>query len=92
VKHAVQRGILGTNSAFAPGSRKRDTQIIYKNPVRTSQETYYLSANRLKLTRERVTVYCENHMKHINTLCKQNAEFYNFKTGGTHSNHWTLKG
>jgi hypothetical protein len=22
VKHAVQRGILGTNSAFAPGSRK----------------------------------------------------------------------
>jgi hypothetical protein len=46
------------------------------------------------LFRETVPVYCENHMKHINTLCGQNAEFYHVtsKTGGAYSNHWVLKG
>jgi hypothetical protein len=50
--------------------------IIYKNRVRTSQETHYVSAtepNRLMLFRETVTVYCENHTKHSDTLCGQNA-------------------
>jgi hypothetical protein len=52
--------------------------IIYKNSVRTSQETHYLSItklNQLMLFRETVTVYCENHTEHTNTLCGQNAEF-----------------
>jgi hypothetical protein len=53
---------------------------VYKNPVRTSQETHYVSAanpNRLMLFRETVAVYCENHTEHINTLCGQNADnFY----------------
>jgi hypothetical protein len=52
---------------------------IYKNSVRTSQETLYVTAtktNRLMLFGETVAVYCENHMEHINTLCGQNAEFW----------------
>jgi hypothetical protein len=50
---------------------------IYKNPIRTSQETHYVSAtepNRLMLFGETVAVYCETHMEHTNTLCGQNAE------------------
>jgi hypothetical protein len=53
---------------------------LYKNSVRTSQETRYVSAtetNRLILFRETVAVYCENHTEHTNTLCGQNAEFCN---------------
>jgi hypothetical protein len=41
---------------------------------------------------ETATVYCENHTEHTNTLCEQNAEFFNVKVGGTYSNHWALKG
>jgi hypothetical protein len=58
----------------------RNTQIhcvgrIYSNSVRTSEETHYISAtkpNRLMLFRETVTVYCENHTEHTDTLCGQN--------------------
>jgi hypothetical protein len=43
------------------------------------------------LYREIIAVCSENHTKHINTLCGQNAEFVNVKPGGTDSNHWALK-
>jgi hypothetical protein len=34
------------------------------------------------LHREIITVYSENHMKHLKTLCRQNAEFlYVIHTG-----------
>jgi neutral trehalase len=60
------------------------SSVIYKNSVRTSQETHYVSAtepNRLMLFRETVAVYCENHTEHMNTLCGQNAEFcYMYKS------------
>jgi hypothetical protein len=36
---------------------------------------YATKANRLIVFRERVAVYCENHVKHINTILGQNAEF-----------------
>jgi hypothetical protein len=29
------------------------------------------------LFRETVAVYCENHTEHTDTLCGQNAEFFN---------------
>jgi hypothetical protein len=48
-----------------------------KDPVRTSQETHYVTAtkpHRLMLFRETVAVYCENHTEHRDTLCGQNAE------------------
>jgi hypothetical protein len=43
------------------------------------------------LFRETVTVYCENHMEHTNTLCGQKAEFYYVTAGGTYGNHCALK-
>jgi translation initiation factor IF-1 len=67
---------------------------IYTNPVRTSQETYYVSTtkpNRLMLFRERVAVYCENRTKHTNTLCGQIVVFWCVKEGGTYSNLWASK-
>jgi hypothetical protein len=48
----------------------------YEYSIRTSQETHYVSAtetNRLLLYGETVTVYCENHTEHTDTLCGQNA-------------------
>jgi hypothetical protein len=51
---------------------------MYKDSVRTSQETYYVSAtkpNQLMFFRETVAVYCENHTEHTDTLCGQNAEY-----------------
>jgi hypothetical protein len=51
--------------------------MVYKNSVRTSQETHYISAtklNRLMLFGETVAVYCENHKEHANTLRGQSAE------------------
>jgi hypothetical protein len=49
----------------------------YDNGVPTSQETHCVSApNRSMLLREIIAVYCENHTEHINTLCGQNAGFF----------------
>jgi hypothetical protein len=51
---------------------------LYINPVRTSQETHYVSAtkpNRLMLFGETDAVYCENHTEHTDTLCGQTVEF-----------------
>jgi hypothetical protein len=30
--------------------------------------------------------------KDLNTLCGQNVEIFNVKPGGTHSDHWAVKG
>jgi hypothetical protein len=43
----------------------------HTDPVRTSQETQYVSAtkpNRLMLFRETVAVYCENNTEHANNI------------------------
>jgi hypothetical protein len=63
--------------------------------VRTSEETYYISAtktNRLILFKETVAVNRENHTGHTTTLCGQNTEFKFVKAGGTYSNRWALEG
>ena len=37
----------------------------------------------------RLSVVCSLiHTKQINTLCGQNGEFLNFKSGGIYSDHW----
>jgi hypothetical protein len=41
---------------------------------------------------ERDDVYSENHTKHTNTLCGQNAGFWYVKTGGKYSNHSSIEG
>jgi hypothetical protein len=46
--------------------------LLFKNPVRTSQETHYDSArdpNQLMLIGETAAVYCKSHTEHISTLC-----------------------
>jgi hypothetical protein len=73
----------------------RETLSVYcenhtdnTNPVRTSQETHYVSAtetNRLMLFRETVAVYCENHTEHTNTLWGQNAQIWQDKADGAYS-------
>jgi hypothetical protein len=42
-------------------------QIVYRNSVRTSQETQHVSVtkpNRFMLLRETIAVYCESHKEH----------------------------
>jgi hypothetical protein len=44
---------------------------MYKNSVRTPQETHYISTTktyRLMLFRETNTLYCENHTERTNTF------------------------
>jgi hypothetical protein len=70
-----------------------DLNNIYKNPVRTSQETDHVSTtkpNRLMLFGETVAVYCENHTEHTDTFCEQNVEFWWGKVSGTYIDHWVL--
>jgi hypothetical protein len=58
---------------------------VWKNSVRTLQETHIpaTKTNQLMLFRETVVVYCENHTKCAKTLCGQNAVFQYVKAGGT---------
>jgi hypothetical protein len=66
--------------------------MTYQIPVRTSQETYYLSVtepNWVMPFRETVAVYCENHTEHTDTPCGLNAiyihtyKFSSYLTGNT---------
>jgi hypothetical protein len=43
------------------------------------------------LCREILNVCSQIHTKHINTLCEQNVELLDVKSGGIYSNHWVLK-
>jgi hypothetical protein len=68
---------------------------VYKNSVRTSQETHRSSTtntSQLMLFREMVAVYCGNQMKHTNTVFWENPELRHVKACGTYKNHWALKG
>jgi hypothetical protein len=44
------------------------------------------------LYREIIAVCSHVQKQDVNTLCGQNVELLNVKTGGTYSNHWTLEG
>ena len=39
-----------------------------------------------------IAVCSQIHIKHINTLCGQNAGLLNVKPGGTYGDHWALEG
>jgi hypothetical protein len=39
---------------------------------------------------EIIAVCSQIHKKHMNTLCGQNVEFVDVKSGGTYNNHWTV--
>jgi hypothetical protein len=54
--------------------------MYYKRIVPSSQKTKRLSITKfsqLMLFGEMITLYYENHKKHTNTLCGQNAEDFN---------------
>jgi hypothetical protein len=42
--------------------------------------------------KELIAVYCENHMKPMNTLCAHNEELLIVRAGGTYSDYLVLKG
>jgi hypothetical protein len=44
------------------------------------------------LYREIIAFCSEIHTKHINTLCGQNVELLDVKSGGTYSDHRAVKG
>jgi len=51
---------------------------VYVNVINTSQRTQndpINNASRQLLCREVITLYCENHTEHINTLRVQNGDF-----------------
>jgi hypothetical protein len=55
---------------------------MFNSHAPTSQETHHVTVtkpNRLTLFREIITVYCENHTEHTDTLRGQNAEFLMLK-------------
>jgi hypothetical protein len=65
---------------------------MYKDSVRTSHETHYVSATKsspLMLFGETVAVYCANH---TDTQYGHEEEFSCVKGGGTYSDHWGLEG
>jgi hypothetical protein len=76
----------------------RETVAVYcenhkehTNPVRTSQETHYVSATetiQLMPFGETVAIYCKNHTEHKTTFCGEKM----LKQAGTKSNHWAIKG
>jgi hypothetical protein len=47
--------------------------------------------NQLMLFRERISVYCDNHTNHKNTLYGEKIEFDYVEAGGIYSDHWALK-
>jgi hypothetical protein len=70
---------------------------IYLKFSFASQETHdvsILKTSRLILLvfREIIAVYSENHMKHANTLCGQNAEVSFVTASGIYRNYWALNG
>jgi hypothetical protein len=69
-------------SNFHAEAEERGSEV-FKRPFRTSQETHNFSAtetSRLMLFKETVTVYCENHTEHTNTVRTSQETHYGSAT------------
>jgi uracil DNA glycosylase len=69
--------------------------MLFKNSVHTAKKTQHFSITNISwfmLFKEIITVFSENPMKPINTLCGQNAELLIVEAHDTHHYHWALKG
>jgi hypothetical protein len=71
--------------------------IIFIQQVLTLERTQLITITRINLLinavllfKEIIAVYCENHMKPINTLCIQNEELLIVKSGCLYSYHYAL--
>jgi hypothetical protein len=51
-----------------------------------------IKTSHLMLHREIIAICSEIHRKLINTLCGQNMELLNVKSGGTYRDHCALEG
>ena len=51
-----------------------------------------MKTSQLMLYREIIVVCSEIHTEHVNTICGQDIEFLNVKSGSTHNKRWALKG
>jgi len=72
-----------------------EPRIIYKDPVRTAQQTHTVSViktSQLILYREIIAVCSQVHTKPINTLGGQNVELMNVKVGGVQITTGVRKG
>jgi hypothetical protein len=59
----------------------------------TLDYTILICLNRLMLFKGIIAVYCENHMKHTNTLCLSRMQSFCYvNVGGTYSNQRTFEG
>jgi hypothetical protein len=72
---------------------KTEFYLLYKNSVRTSHETHYVSAkktSRLKLFRKKICLVWTMWKTQIPSV--KRMQFWRTKVGGAYSNHWSLKG
>jgi hypothetical protein len=58
----------------------------------TSYLTGSTNTSQLMLIMKMVAVYCENKMKHTNTVFWENPDLRYVKACGTYNNHWAFKG
>jgi hypothetical protein len=58
-------------------------------PTRNSLSPHYKD-QQVNDVREIITVYSENHTKHINTHCGHDTEFFKAAASDRYSNHWAL--
>jgi hypothetical protein len=74
--------------------RSRKLIVMYRNSVPVSQKTHSIAkTNQFMLLREKVkiSVYCENHTKHMITIWAKCIFVFNTEAGGTYSYHCSLK-
>jgi uncharacterized beta-barrel protein YwiB (DUF1934 family) len=44
------------------------------------------------LNKKLIAAFCNNYFKHTNTMCVQNSELFNIKSGGTCNNYSVFRG
>jgi len=67
---------------------KPELYIKTQSVPRSKHSVSVIQTSQLMLYTGLIAVCSQIHTKHINTLCGQNVELLNVKTGGTNSDHW----
>jgi hypothetical protein len=67
-----------------------DASEQFSSYLTGTQYRLIIGTNRLMVFREIKTVYSENSMNRIKTLCARNVEFFNIKIGGTYNTRYAL--
>jgi hypothetical protein len=90
-----QNSLITTYTSFTTSSSSWGWN--FNNSVPISQMTYFAfitKPNQSMMFKKVIAIYCENHMKHVNIHCGQNAEFLNLVVhivlNGSTSVPWVL--